>query len=155
MVTTLQMVYTQNGLLFVKSIRLPQSEKHKLFAARQEGERKDVECAFDILQSRFRILKQPAHLYDQGDLENIMLACIILHNMIIEDEKDIEQIPFDLNEAPSTSTVREATISQADAKPEMEQVIQRNATIRDRTTHRQLQSNLIEHIWQKFGNSNN
>jgi len=49
MVTTLQMVYTQNGLLFVKSIRLPQSEKHKLFAARQEGERKDVECAFDIL----------------------------------------------------------------------------------------------------------
>jgi hypothetical protein len=75
--------------------------------------------------------------------------------MIIEDEKDIEQIPFDLNEAPSTSTVREATISQADAKPEMEQVIQRNATIRDRTTHRQLQSNLIEHIWQKFGNSNN
>ena len=49
---------------FVKSIRQPQSEKHKLFAARQEGERKDVECAFGILQSRFRILKQPARLYE-------------------------------------------------------------------------------------------
>jgi len=27
-----------------------------------------------------------------------MIACIILHNMIIEDEKDIEQVPLDLNE---------------------------------------------------------
>jgi len=78
-------------------------------------------------------LKQPARLFDQGDLKNIMLACIILHNMIIEDEKDIEQ-RFDLNETPSTSTVQEAEICQAKANPEMEQVIQRNAIIRDRTT---------------------
>nr|AAX96665.1 transposon protein, putative, ping/pong/SNOOPY sub-class [Oryza sativa Japonica Group]ABA92302.2 transposon protein, putative, Pong sub-class [Oryza sativa Japonica Group] len=68
--------------VFVKSIRHPQSEKHKLFAKHQEGKWKDVECAFGILQSRFSILKRPARLYDQGDLENIMLACIILHNMI-------------------------------------------------------------------------
>jgi len=151
--------YLANGIYpewaaFVKSIRQPQSEKHKLFAARQEGEMKDIECAFGILQSRFRILKQPARLFDQGDLKNIMLACIILHNMIIEDEKDIEQ-RFYLNETPSTSTVQEAEICQAKANPEMEQVIQRNAIIRDRTTHRQLESDLIEHIWQKFGNSIN
>ncbi|CAN6328005.1 unnamed protein product, partial [Urochloa humidicola] len=118
------------------------------------GARKDVECAFGILQSRFRILKQPARLWDQGDLENIMLACIILHNMIIEDERDIdEEIPLDLNETPSTSTVQEATISQVQHNPEMEQVIERNTIIHDRTAHRQLQSDLIEHIWQKFGNS--
>ncbi|CAN6381068.1 unnamed protein product [Urochloa humidicola] len=137
---------------FVKSVRQPQSAKHKLFVEHQEGARKDVECAFGILQSRFRILKQPARLWDQGDLENIMLACIILHNMVIEDEKDIEQIPLDLNETPSTSTVQEATISEG-LNPEMEQVIERNAIIHDRTVHRQLQSDLIEHIWQKFGNS--
>ncbi|CAN6199470.1 unnamed protein product [Urochloa humidicola] len=32
---------------FVKSVRQPQSAKHKLFAEHQEGARKDVECAFD------------------------------------------------------------------------------------------------------------
>ena len=43
-----------------------------------------------------------------------MLACIILHNMVIEDEidKDLEDITLDLNETPSTATVQEATISQ-------------------------------------------
>jgi hypothetical protein len=138
---------------FVKSIRSPQSEKHKLFAEHQEGARKDVECAFGILQSRFSILKRPACLYEQGDLENIMLACIILHNMVIEDEKDLEEIPIDLNETASTSTVQEASISQG-PNPLMEQVIERNAAIRDRNTHKQLQSDLVEHVWHKFGNSN-
>jgi hypothetical protein len=71
--------------------------------------------------------------------------------MVIENEKGLKSIPLDLNETPSTSTVQEATISQG-PNPEMEEVIQRNATIRDRAAHRQLQSDLIEHIWQKFGN---
>jgi len=35
-----------------------------------------------------------------------MLACIMLHNMIIEDERDIEQVPLDLNEEASTYTVK-------------------------------------------------
>jgi hypothetical protein len=51
----------------------------------------------------------------------------------------------------SLSTLQEATISQG-PNPEMEEVMQRNATIRDRAAHRQLQSDLIEHIRQKFGN---
>jgi hypothetical protein len=92
-------------------------------------------------------------LYEQGDLENIILACIILHNMVIEDEKDLEEIPIDLNEAASTSTVQEASISQG-PNPLMEQVIERNVAIRDRNTHKQLQSDLVEHVWHKFGNSN-
>ena len=121
--------------------------------SRREGARKDVECAFGILQSRFSILKRSARLYDQGDLQNVMLACIILHNMVIEDEidKDLEDITLDLNETPSTATVQEATISQG-PNPEMQEVIARNTIIHDRSTHRQLQSDLVEHIWQKFGN---
>jgi len=139
--------------VFVKSIREPQSDKHKLFAQQQEGARKDVECAFGILQSRFCILRRPARLYEQGDLENIMLACIMLHNMIIEDERDIEQVPLDLNEEASTYTVQEATISPGE-NPEMEDVLNRNFILHDRQAYKQLQSDLIEHIWLKFGNSN-
>jgi len=80
-----------------------------------------------------------------------MLACIILHNMIIEDEKDIEDVSLDLNEEATTSTVQASTISQGH-DPVMEEVLQRNVDICDREAHRQLQSDLIDHIWQKFGN---
>jgi hypothetical protein len=45
---------------FMKTIPLPQSDKHKLFAKFQEGERKDVERAFGVLQSRFSIVCHPA-----------------------------------------------------------------------------------------------
>jgi len=46
----------------MKSITLPQTEKHKLFAEHQEGARKDVERAFGVLQSRFSIVRRPARL---------------------------------------------------------------------------------------------
>jgi hypothetical protein len=137
-------------VVFVKSVRAPQSPEHKLFSEHQEGARKDVKCAFGILQSRFCILRRPARLYEQGDLENIMLACIILHNMIIKDEKDIDDDSFDLNKEVTTSTVQPSTITQGHDRV-MEEVLQRNTEIRDREAHKQLQSDLIDHIWQKFG----
>ena len=138
--------------VFVKSIREPQSDKHRLFAQKQEGARKDVECAFGILQSRFCILRRPARLYEQGDLENVMLACIILHNMIIEDEKDVEEVLLDLNEEGSTYTVTGATISHGQ-NPEMEEVLNRNNALHNRESYKQLQTDLIDHIWEKFGDS--
>jgi hypothetical protein len=137
----------------VKSIHKPQSDKHKLFAQKQEGERKEVECAFGILQSRFGILRRPARLYEQGDLQSIVLACIILHNMIIEDEKDIEQVPIDLNEEANTFSVQGATIISDGENPELEEVINRNIALHDHQAHKQLQDDLIEHIWQKFGHT--
>jgi len=73
---------------FVKSIRLPQSEPDKLFAKHQEGCRKDIERAFGVLQARFKIIREPARLWDIADLGIIMRSCIILHNMIVEDERD-------------------------------------------------------------------
>jgi hypothetical protein len=141
-------------VVFVKSIRAPQSPEHKLFSEHQEGARKYIECAIGILQSRFCILRRPTRLYEQGDLENIMLACIILHNMIIEDEKDIEDDSFDLNEEATISTVQPSTITQGH-DPVMEEVLQRNTDICDREAHKQLQSDLIDHIWQKFGHRAN
>jgi hypothetical protein len=74
--------------VFVKSISLPISDKDKLFAQEQEGAGKDIERAFGVLCCRWTVLKQPARLYDRGQLENVVLACIILHNMIVEDEKN-------------------------------------------------------------------
>jgi len=74
--------------VFVKTIPLPQTEKAKLFAQHQEGARKDVEQAFGVLQARFAILHRLTHFWKRSTLAKIMKACVILHNMIIEDERD-------------------------------------------------------------------
>ncbi|RWR88466.1 nuclease [Cinnamomum micranthum f. kanehirae] len=52
-----------------------------------QGTRKDVECAFGVLQARFAIVRGPARLFQLTDLKYIMMACIILRNMMIEDER--------------------------------------------------------------------
>jgi hypothetical protein len=51
--------------------------------------RKDVKCDFDLLNKRFNILAIPDQTYSQHILDLIMRACIILHNIIIDDEKDV------------------------------------------------------------------
>ena len=68
-----------------------------------------IERAFGVLQRRWCILKRPARLYDRDVLRDVVLACIILHNMILEDKKKEEDIEenLDLNVAPSSATVQE------------------------------------------------
>lgn len=73
---------------YVKTFKMPQGAKHQHFAQRQESVRKDIECAFGVLQSRFAILRTPARTWSKRTLGEIMYACIIMHNMIVEDERD-------------------------------------------------------------------
>ncbi|XP_066369387.1 uncharacterized protein [Miscanthus floridulus] len=133
--------------VFVKSIRLPITEKEKLYAQEQEGARKDIERAFGVLQRRFCILKRPARLYDRGVLRDGVLACIVLHNMIVEDEKenDIIEENLDLNVPPSSSTVQEPKFSPDQNVP-LERVLEKDTSIRDQSAHRRLKNDLVEHI---------
>ncbi|KAI4969731.1 hypothetical protein ZWY2020_000645 [Hordeum vulgare] len=73
---------------FVKTISNPQGEKRKKFAQIQESARKDVERAFDVLQFRWGIVRNPALSWDERKLWKMMIACVIMHNMIVEDERD-------------------------------------------------------------------
>jgi hypothetical protein len=52
-----------------------------------------VERAFGILQAQFAIVRGTAGFWDQECLWYIMNVCVIMHNMIIEDDrgKDVEQ----------------------------------------------------------------
>ena len=77
---------------FVKTILAPQGEKGKLFAKAQEAYRKDVEHAFRVLQARFAIVRGLARFFFPETLQDIMKACIILHNMTIEDERDKNEV---------------------------------------------------------------
>ena len=128
---------------FVKTIPLPQGPKKKLFAERQESVRKDVERAFGVLQSRFAIVCGPARLMDKTEIGIIMRACVILHNMIVEDERDNYELAFDYDVVDGS--VLEAIVNQ-DHHPCYETYIQRSCQIRNSNTHLALQADLIEEI---------
>ncbi|XP_042467625.1 uncharacterized protein LOC122050818 [Zingiber officinale] len=76
----------KNGLL--SSRALPQDPKRKIFKERQEVARKDVERVFGVLQSRWAMIRGPGRFWYKDNLKDIMYTCIILHNMIIENEGD-------------------------------------------------------------------
>ncbi|XP_056858232.1 uncharacterized protein LOC130507549 [Raphanus sativus] len=73
---------------FIQSILRPQGPKARLFVEKQEAARKDVERAFGVLQARFAIVKNPALTWDKKKIGKIMRACIIIHNIIVENERN-------------------------------------------------------------------
>ena len=78
-----------------------------------------------------------------------MKACIILHNMIIEDERDPNgvQQDDDYDQVPEnipTPVSWESTI-------EVQNFFQSHIRIKDRETHSQFQTDLVEHLWQLHG----
>jgi hypothetical protein len=77
-----------NWPVFVKLLSEPRGLDEKHFVKMQEACWKDVERAFGVLQSRFAIVSRPARGWKHHNLRNVMKACIILHNMIVEDERD-------------------------------------------------------------------
>ncbi|XP_057724086.1 uncharacterized protein LOC130940055 [Arachis stenosperma] len=115
---------------FVKSISKPQDEKRKLFAQYQEGQRKYVERAFGVLQARFPIIRGPAHFWEKKKLANIMRAYIILHNMIVEDEKDsyAENFTQGLEYDDVENDLSQPQLGEEDFAP-YHQFLQRNAQL--------------------------
>uniref|UniRef100_R7W7D5 Uncharacterized protein n=1 Tax=Aegilops tauschii TaxID=37682 RepID=R7W7D5_AEGTA len=71
----------------VKTIPNPVGEKRKRFAQEQESARKDVERAFGVLQSGWGIVWYPTNTWSMQKLWEVMTACVIMHNMIVEDER--------------------------------------------------------------------
>ncbi|XP_073130805.1 uncharacterized protein [Henckelia pumila] len=89
---------------FVKSFPFLKDSKRNKFKERQECARKDVERAFGVLQARWAIVRGPARSYYKNDLRNIMYTCIILHNMIIEDEGD-ESVNWSDEDSPPPARI--------------------------------------------------
>uniref|UniRef100_A0A453RHJ8 Uncharacterized protein n=1 Tax=Aegilops tauschii subsp. strangulata TaxID=200361 RepID=A0A453RHJ8_AEGTS len=57
---------------------------------------------------------------------------------------------LDLNEEAGSSIVFPSVFTQGDM-PIFAEVLERDARIRDRSKHKALKNDLIEHIWKKFG----
>ncbi|XP_052137304.1 uncharacterized protein LOC127755649 [Oryza glaberrima] len=132
----------------VKSIKHPQLEKDKLYAQRQESARKDVECAFGILKARFKVVATPTNLWKQAEISNIMTACIIMHNMIVEDEGHLG--PLNVHEFEDDYEIEPPEHTIGTPVP-MAVLIERDLAIHNRGMHNHLKQDLIEHIWERYG----
>ena len=69
---------------FVKTVSNPLGNIQSWFASQQESYRKDVERAFGVLQQRFAIIWYTALTWSNEQMCEVMNACVIMHNMIIE-----------------------------------------------------------------------
>jgi hypothetical protein len=128
---------------FVKTIPTPETEKEAEFAKAQEACRKDIERAFGVLQARFAIVHGLAHFWDKKTLNNIMTCCVILHNVIIEDERDLNLEFFYENVGSRVKPQRNPDRIQA--------FLETYRQIENSATHTHLNNDLIEHHWQLHG----
>jgi hypothetical protein len=53
----------------------------------QESTCKDVDCRFIVLSLKWQIVANPCLLWDRVVIVDMLMACIILHNMVIDDEQ--------------------------------------------------------------------
>ncbi|KAL0742214.1 hypothetical protein Bca4012_083727 [Brassica carinata] len=139
-----------NWSTFIQSIPLPQGPRAEKFAEKkQESARKDVERAFGVLQSRFAIVKKPCLLWDKEKIGKIMRTCVILHNMIVQNERhgyaQIDTSEFESGESTRSSRVRRRESIH------VRDMLGTRREVRDREKHDRLKADLIENIWQKFG----
>ncbi|XP_024004777.1 uncharacterized protein LOC112081941 [Eutrema salsugineum] len=140
---------------FVQSVSLPQDPKSQCFATCQESVRKDVERAFGVLQARFAIIRNPALFWDKVKIGKIMRASIILHNMIVENERDHYNL-HDIEEFQGSESTRTSQVDMGYSTTMSTNILNmigiRNE-VRDNQIHERLKADLIQHIWNKFGSS--
>jgi hypothetical protein len=131
--------------VFVKGILVHQQEKHRFFSMKQASVRKNVKCSFGLLKKMFNILVIPVRSYSQRILDLIMCDCNILHNMIIDDERDDG---YDDNYHIVTSIVTPLVTYKTPVS--LTTILQSETYLTSELMFSNIQSNLIEHVWNKF-----
>ncbi|XP_028081871.1 uncharacterized protein LOC114283252 [Camellia sinensis] len=133
-------IYSQWATL-VQTISSLQGVKKQHFVMMQESARKDVEQAFEVVQSQFAIVGGPVHFLDPKMLGNIRKSCVILHNMIVEDKRD-EHLDFDYE----TSSTNSPVVVLCTSNNDFESFMSRHLGIRDKNAYHALRNDLIEHM---------
>ncbi|XP_008226765.1 PREDICTED: uncharacterized protein LOC103326323 [Prunus mume] len=125
---------------------------------------KDVERCFGILQAWWAIIRRAARLFDEEVLRSIMMTCIILHNMIVEDEYDYDADKVYEPDPMNTALTRiyEKPMGQNGEPVQhdplvrdgslMHRMIERYTEMQSSYIHEQRLVDLMEHLWAVKGN---
>ena len=125
---------------FVKPLVVPEGKKEVDFHQAQGAARKDVERASGILQAQFAIVRGPARFWDQNVLWYIMTACIIMHNMIIENERG-------QNVVYGTYELMGHPVRPTRGGDRAARFVDAFYAIRDCEGHEELQKDVVEEWW--------
>jgi hypothetical protein len=98
---------------FVRGFKAPITDEEVRFTAWQESARKDIERAFGVLQSKFKVLSFPIHAIDRKSISNMVATCIILHNMCVSDRV---MGSAENDYVPSTVADRESAVDVVDSE---------------------------------------
>jgi hypothetical protein len=70
--------------IFISPYSIPRTAQEKAYNAAQEGERKEVERAFGVLQGKFNIIRESSRFWSRTMMHDIVQTVVILHNMCVE-----------------------------------------------------------------------
>jgi hypothetical protein len=68
---------------FAKTLEEAIGEDRKMYVRWQEGTRKSIERAFGVLQRKFQVLRKDVEEFYLTTINNIVITCIVLHNMMV------------------------------------------------------------------------
>ena len=151
--------------IFMRTFKGDQRNMMKAFAnyaRRHEAIRKDIERLFGVLQKRFHVLFHPCRSWSKEMMSIVVAACITLHNMIVEDEFDdglldetdyewkknrVEKACLSISEPLAVADSADHDPSNDESTFDQEAFASRFHAIQDEEDHRQLQMDLINHLW--------
>ncbi|XP_076894270.1 uncharacterized protein LOC143546495 [Bidens hawaiensis] len=118
------------------SLSVSTYDKRKYFTKKQESARKDIERAFEVLKKRWEMLANPKRFWTREKITEVVITCIILHNMILDDEgHDICQ------NYQGDIPRQELTITY--------EGLDNINIIKCREIHGNLRHELVEHLWDR------
>ncbi|PXF46294.1 hypothetical protein BWQ96_03950 [Gracilariopsis chorda] len=144
--------------IFMKPLSNHRTNEENMYSQHQSAARKAVERVFGVLFSCFQILYRPARLWHKKDLNMVVKACCVIHNMICNSRKEsytgttkvaytdekldqMRSVDFEKVKRPA-STYKQALLWREYLDP-----------IEDTEAHRLLQTALSSHIWNMKGDS--
>jgi hypothetical protein len=139
------MAFILNGVALSNPYRTPRTKKKESnFSRALESARKDVERCFGVMQARWNIITQPCRLWNTSVISDVMYACIIIHNMIIEDEsgRDLKILTPEVASSSSSGMRRGFTFAD---------LTRETALIEDTDTYYNLRDDLVQYLWEHKG----
>ena len=171
--------------VLMQTISLPIGRKEQQFAKLQEAKRKEIERAFGVLQvslgwlstvicffilsrnatitflfllisqARWRIVATPCRLWSKDAMSIVMSACIILHNMIIEDEWEDPSLTHDFVFQDNDGSMFQVDRLYKDTTSHLlgsVDVMEARRRYKNQDNHKRLKQDLVQHLWDIHGN---
>ncbi|KAL8518781.1 hypothetical protein ACS0TY_009947 [Phlomoides rotata] len=96
------------------------------------------------------MIRGPGHFWYKSNLKEIMITCIILHNMIVEHEEDMTMYWSDETITNNINNVYNPSVIQGSTEA-FTRYLNARSELLDKHKHQQLQKDLVEHVWARYG----